>query len=83
MENTYNWREKQIFFFPDRETKLVWKMSASFDNDKRISFALQLISKLLITILRSEIDADTLALSYDFFQLRNMSMSQLILRVPL
>lgn len=58
-------------------------MSASFDNDKRISFALQLISKLLITILRSEIDADTLALSYDFFQLRNMSMSQLILRVPL
>lgn len=58
-------------------------MSASFDNDKRISFALQLISKLLITILRSEIDADTLALSYDFFQLGNMSMSQLILRVPL
>lgn len=58
-------------------------MSASFDNDKRISFALQLISKLLITILRSEIDANTLALSYDFFQLRNMSMSQLILRVPL
>lgn len=58
-------------------------MSASFDNDKRISFALQLISKLLITILWSEIDADTLALSYDFFQLRNMSMSQLILRVPL
>lgn len=42
-------------------------MSASFDSDKRFYFVLQLISKLLITILRSEIDAGRAVLSCNFF----------------
>lgn len=55
-------------------------MSSSSDRDRRkLQFfcATVVISALLITILRTEIDASMLVLSVDFLQ--DMSMAQVIL----
>ena len=41
------------------------------------------ISELLITIQRTEIDASMLALSDDFFQLQDTLMAEVIQRLPL
>lgn len=66
----------------DRETRV---SSTSGRDRRKLRFfcARVVISELLITIQRTEIDASMLGLSDHFFHLQDMLMAQVIIRVPL